>query len=86
MEKFTLPEHGSRRKAKDGALDVRNHQKLGDPAELGAAVLTLIEAEEPPPRFAAGSDSLGRLFDKTDQLRTEGETWRNLSTSRDGSF
>ena len=27
------------------ALDARNHQQLGDPAKLGAAMLTLIEAE-----------------------------------------
>ena len=68
------------------ALDARNHQQLGDPAKLGAAMLTLIETETPPLRFAAGSDSLGRLFDKAEQLRTEGETWRDLSISTDGSF
>jgi hypothetical protein len=46
-----MPTSSETRAALDG-----NHQQLDDPAKRGAPMLTLIEAETPPLRFATFSD------------------------------
>ena len=64
------------------AQDEMNHQQLGDPNKLAAALLHLVEVENPPMRFVAGADALNfietvilpkRFHDVT--------TWRDLSAS-----
>lgn len=64
--------------------DEKNHQQLGDPAKLGAAMLKLAEMPQPPLRFAAGSDAVGLVLSKADSLRAEVEQLRELSVSTDG--
>lgn len=59
-----------------------NHQQMGDPAKLGAALLTLAESATPPMRFIAGSDAVamteaGVLARRHADL----EAWRGLSIS-----
>lgn len=64
--------------------DNMNHQQIGDPAKLGAAMIKLSEMEAPPVRFAAGSDAFGFALDKAETLRSEAERLRELSSSTDG--
>ena len=60
-----------------------NHEQVGDPAKLGAALLKIANMEQPPVRFAAGSDALGVVLKKADTIRAEAEAFGELSSSTD---
>jgi|SRR5215217_145215 len=61
----------------------RNHAQAGDPAKLGAALVTLAGHEAPPLRFAAGSDAVAMIEGKIGRLRDELEAWKTLSVTTD---
>jgi NAD(P)-dependent dehydrogenase (short-subunit alcohol dehydrogenase family) len=65
--------------------DDMNHQQIGDPTRLGPVLIKLSEMDEPPVRFAAGSDAVGFALDKAEALRSEVERMRELSSSTDGA-
>jgi len=60
-----------------------NHEQVGDPAKLGAALLKIANMEQPPVRFAAGSDALGVVLKKANTIRAEAEAFGELSSSTD---
>ncbi|MDX3899314.1 MAG: oxidoreductase [Sphingobium sp.] len=60
-----------------------SHRQLGDPRKLGQALLEIVDAEEPPLRFAAGSDSVKMTRDTLERRLTELERWRGLSETTD---
>ena len=66
--------------------EARSHNQAGDPARLGQALVALSNAENPPVRWAAGTDALGMIEGKIAGLTTELEAWRDLSASTDGDF
>jgi NAD(P)-dependent dehydrogenase (short-subunit alcohol dehydrogenase family) len=53
----------------------------GDPAKLAAALVELAASEQPPFRFAAGSDAVAAFEQKADELRAQADAHRELSTS-----
>jgi NAD(P)-dependent dehydrogenase (short-subunit alcohol dehydrogenase family) len=53
----------------------------GDPVKAAQALLTLIEAENPPARLYLGDDALGLVEQKLDGMRTEIAAWDTLSRS-----
>ena len=61
-----------------------NHQQVGDAAKLGNVLLQLSEIENPPARFAAGSDAAGVVLRKAESIRKEAEEYKELSFSTDG--
>lgn len=61
-----------------------NHKQVGDPAKLGALLVKLSTMPEPPVRIAAGSDGVGAVLEKAQNLRSEAERNRSLSESTDG--
>jgi NAD(P)-dependent dehydrogenase (short-subunit alcohol dehydrogenase family) len=62
--------------------DDMNHQQIGDPAKLAAALLQLAETENPPMRFIAGEDALNVVENFILPKRHQDlNTWRELSTS-----
>lgn len=65
------------RKAKSG------HQ-LGDPEKLAAAVLTLIDSDNPPPQLLLGSDAVELVSRRIEALKKEIEAWKAISLSTDG--
>ncbi|WP_113260205.1 oxidoreductase [Agrobacterium cavarae] len=58
--------------------------QLGDPEKLAAALLTLIEADSPPPQLLLGSDALKHVTARIDRLQQEIEDWKALTVSTDG--
>src|SRR5918998_1294511 len=54
----------------------RNHQQAGDPARLAAALVTLASVENPPVRWAAGSDAVESIQEKISSLIGELDEWR----------
>jgi len=56
-------------------------QQGGDPANLAAALVHLAGLEEPPLRFAAGADAVAALEQKANDLLTQADAHRDLSSS-----
>ena len=59
-------------------------KQLGDPAKLAAAVLELIESDNPPPQLLLGSDALKHVSDRIVRLQQEIEAWKSVTVSTDG--
>jgi hypothetical protein len=66
--------------------DNRNHTQAGDPAKLGKVILHLVEIENPPVSFIAGSDAVQWATATLEKRLEQIETWTNLSASSDGEW
>jgi NAD(P)-dependent dehydrogenase (short-subunit alcohol dehydrogenase family) len=53
----------------------------GDPAKLAHALVTLVALEEPPTRFAAGTDAVQTFEAKANALLSQAQAHRSLSAS-----
>ncbi|WP_322064963.1 oxidoreductase [Burkholderia ubonensis] len=60
-----------------------NHNQPGDPAKLAAAMITLVDASNPPLRLPLGTDTLAAIAAKNAYVAQETETWKALSASTD---
>jgi len=60
-----------------------NHNQPGDPKKLAAAMVTLVDAPNPPLRLPLGTDTLAAIVAKNADVAEEMETWRALSASTD---
>jgi NAD(P)-dependent dehydrogenase (short-subunit alcohol dehydrogenase family) len=58
-----------------------NGQQGGDPAKLAAALVQLASQDEPPLRWAAGADAVAVLEQKANDLLTQSDAYRELSSS-----
>ncbi|MEP9355918.1 oxidoreductase [Xanthobacter sp. KR7-65] len=66
------------------ARQAKSGKQLGDPAKLAAAVLALIESEDPPPQLLLGSDAVELVSARIERLQREIDGWKALSLSTDG--
>lgn len=66
------------------AREEKNGKQVGDPARLAKAVLTLIDADAPPPQLLLGSDALRLVRDRLTQMESEIDEWESLTLSTDG--
>lgn len=53
----------------------------GDPAKLAKALIQLASQDEPPLRWAAGSDAIAALEQKAKELLAQADAYRELSSS-----
>lgn len=60
-----------------------DHQQPGNPRQLAKAILTLVNAENPPSRLPLGSDTVRAIETKHNAVATELEAWRELALSTD---
>ena len=60
-----------------------NGRQGGDPAKLARALVQLAASAEPPLRWAAGADAISAVEQKADQLLTQVDAHRELSSSLD---
>jgi NAD(P)-dependent dehydrogenase (short-subunit alcohol dehydrogenase family) len=60
-----------------------NHAQPGDPAKLAAALMTLVDAADPPLRMPFGSDTVRRIEEKNAFVAQELARWRDLAISTD---
>ena len=58
-----------------------NGKQGGDPAKLAQALLALVDHEQPPFRFIAGSDAVAAAEQKLAERHQQIEAYRDLSTS-----
>ncbi|SHO61173.1 Short-chain dehydrogenase [Pseudoxanthobacter soli DSM 19599] len=66
------------------ARQAKSGHQPGDPEKLAAAVLTLIESENPPPQLLLGSDAVDLVSQRIEALKAEIEAWKAVSLSTDG--
>ncbi|MGE4481856.1 oxidoreductase [Acidocella sp.] len=66
------------------ARQAKSGKQLGDPEKLAAALLKLIESDDPPPQLLLGSDALNLVSRRIETLKQEIETWKAISQSTDG--
>lgn len=59
----------------------RNGKQEGDPDKFSAAVLRVVDAENPPLRLVLGRDAVEVLESKIESLRAGLEAWREVSVS-----
>jgi len=60
-----------------------NHNQPGDPHRLATALITLVDAEQPPLRMPFGTDTLKAIKDKNAYVMTETQAWETLAGSTD---
>ena len=70
---------GKRRKEHDTV----HGTQAGDPAKAAAAIIQAVEAETVPGMLVLGNDASDRFRASLDALRTEVDTWEELSRSTD---
>ncbi len=58
-------------------------QQLGDPAQAGRALLSVVEAENPPTHLILGSDALLLVAEARSAFDAETDAWSELSKSTD---
>jgi NAD(P)-dependent dehydrogenase (short-subunit alcohol dehydrogenase family) len=78
-----IPDYDEYRARAQAVFAARNHQQVGDPARLGAAVVHLVNEPHPPLRFIAGADALKVVEDKLEAVAEETARWRELTLSTD---
>ena len=81
-----IPDYAAFDDALRGAYLPMNHQQPGDPVRLAQAVLQLVASEQPPLRWAAGSDAVHMVDERLTQLKSELDAARALSASVDGRW
>ncbi|WP_233835988.1 oxidoreductase [Paraburkholderia sp. ZP32-5] len=60
-----------------------NHNQPGDPVKLAAAMIKLVDANDPPVRLPLGTDTLAAIAAKNAYVEQETAAWRELSASTD---
>jgi hypothetical protein len=55
-------------------------QRVGDPAKLAQALITIADQEKPPRRFVAGTDAVATVKQQASTLRAQSEAYLELST------
>ncbi len=60
-----------------------NHNQPGDPTKLAAAMITLVDAPNPPLRLPLGTDTLAAIAAKNAYVTQETDAWKALSASTD---
>jgi NAD(P)-dependent dehydrogenase (short-subunit alcohol dehydrogenase family) len=59
----------------------KNGKQPGDPSKAAQALLTLVEAKNPPTRLFLGEDALGLVGQKLESLKSELVAWESVSRS-----
>ncbi|MBN9109386.1 MAG: SDR family NAD(P)-dependent oxidoreductase [Pseudonocardia sp.] len=62
-------------------IDSMNGNQAGDPARLAAAVLTVVDADEPPLRLLLGTGLPERVRQKHERMSAEIAAWRHITDS-----
>jgi NAD(P)-dependent dehydrogenase (short-subunit alcohol dehydrogenase family) len=78
---LSIPDYADRTKNTIEAWKGMNGKQGGDPAKLAAALLTIAGLEQPPLRWLAGADAIAAAEQKANDLLTQADAYRELSSS-----
>ena len=77
----TIDDYTERTKQTVEAWNGMNGRQGGDPAKLATALIQLATSDEPPMRWVAGADAVAGVAQKANDLLTQVDAHRNLSSS-----
>lgn len=77
----SIEDYAERTKQTITAWNAMNGLQGGDPAKLAAALVQLVDQDEPPLRWAAGADAVGVVEQKASTLLAQVDAHRELSSS-----
>ena len=63
------------------AWEAMSGKQAGDPAKLASALITIVEQEQPPLRWVAGADAVETVEQKANDLLSQVDAYRDLSSS-----
>jgi NAD(P)-dependent dehydrogenase (short-subunit alcohol dehydrogenase family) len=78
---LSIPDYAERTAATIEGWKGMNGKQAGDPAKLAAALITIVDRDEPPLRWLAGADAVQTAEQKADDLRAQADAFRELSSS-----
>ena len=78
---LSIPDYAERTAATIEGWKGMNGKQAGDPAKLAAALVTVVNRDEPPLRWLAGTDAVQTAEQKGEDLRAQANAFRELSTS-----
>ena len=78
-----LPAYAGANAGHKSVFDGISGRQPGDPARLGDALVSLARAEDPPMRYAAGSDAYKIVGDAFGARQAELARWKDLTVSTD---
>ena len=73
--------HAERTAAMVPAWKAMNGQQQGDPTKFAAALVQIVDQEQPPLRWVAGADAVAGVEQKAKDLLAQVDAYRYLSTS-----
>jgi NAD(P)-dependent dehydrogenase (short-subunit alcohol dehydrogenase family) len=76
----SIDDYAERTRQTVTAWNGMNGRQGGDPAKLAEALVQLAAEHEPPVRFVAGADAVGALEQKANDLLTQANAYRELSS------
>jgi NAD(P)-dependent dehydrogenase (short-subunit alcohol dehydrogenase family) len=77
----TIDDYAERTTQTMAAWNAMNGQQSGDPAKLATALVRLASQDEPPRRWMAGADAVQVVEQKAEDLLTQADAYRELSSS-----
>jgi NAD(P)-dependent dehydrogenase (short-subunit alcohol dehydrogenase family) len=78
---LSIDDYASRTAAAIPGWRAMNGRQAGDPAKLGAALVTIADLDEPPLRWVAGADAVQAIEQKARDLLAQIDAHRRLSSS-----
>jgi NAD(P)-dependent dehydrogenase (short-subunit alcohol dehydrogenase family) len=78
---LSIDDYAERNAAIRPAWEAMNGQQEGDPAKLAAALVQIVDQEDPPLRWVAGADAVAIVERKARDLLAQVDAHRDLSTS-----
>jgi NAD(P)-dependent dehydrogenase (short-subunit alcohol dehydrogenase family) len=79
--KPSIDDYAERNAAIRPEWEAMNGQQQGDPAKLAAALVQIVDQENPPVRWVAGADAVAIVERKARGLLAQVDAYRGLSTS-----
>jgi NAD(P)-dependent dehydrogenase (short-subunit alcohol dehydrogenase family) len=81
---LSVPEHRIADYAQTSGESIKQTQELngkqpGDPAKAAAAMIQVVESDDPPLRLALGKDSVNGITQKLEAMRAGLEKWKDVS-------
>jgi NAD(P)-dependent dehydrogenase (short-subunit alcohol dehydrogenase family) len=78
---LSIEDYAARTAQTRPAWEAMSGKQTNDPAKLAKALLTVVDQEQPPPRWVAGADAVATVEQKANDLLAQVDAYRVLSSS-----
>src|SRR3954447_15429447 len=78
---LAIDDYAERRVTNRAWWESMNGHQEGDPAKLAAALVQVVDQDDPPVRWVAGADAVAGVEQKARDLLTQVDAYRDISTS-----